>query len=393
MSLPSNNIEQVVILGAGLAGVSAAEELREAGYQRELTLLGREEHLPYDRPPLSKEVMLGRKTLADTALHPESWYAENGIKLLTGQEVRGLDLSARRVHTRDWSLGYDRLVLATGSRARHLPMADASSAEVLHLRTWDDARTLKERLGGRLLVIGGGWIGLEVAAAARAAGGSVVLAEAAPLPLGSVLGPEVAEVFATLHRSHGVDLRTGTTVEHLHRNHHATSARLSDGTEVDVDTVVVGIGAVPNTALAEQAGLPCSDGIDVDARLRTPDPFVLAAGDVANHDHPLWGRLRVEHWDNAVAQGRHVARSLLGNETPYTAHPYFFTDQYDLGMEYVGHATGHDQVHLRGDLDARVFTAFWTQGDRVVAGMHCGDWEAIGQIRDLVGGPATALPD
>ncbi|MDT0203094.1 FAD-dependent oxidoreductase [Nocardioides sp. AE5] len=395
MSTPTDpSIETIAIVGAGLAGVHAAEELRARGYQRRLLLIGAEPHLPYDRPPLSKEVMLGKKTLDDTELHPEQWYADREIQVLTDHRITALDLAGRRLRAGEESFDYDRLLLACGSRARRLAGIKVPGVDVRHLRTREDALGLKERLGGRLLIIGGGWIGLELAAAARTAGGEVVLVETASRPLAGVLGPQVAEVFADLHRSHGVDLRTGTTVETVERAGERAEARFSDGSEVLVDTVVVAIGAEPETTVAEAAGLRCSGGIDVDAALRTSDPFVFAAGDVANHDHLSLGRLRVEHWDNAIAQGKHVAGSLLGEVDPYTAQPYFFTDQYDLGMEYVGHvgAAGHDAVHVRGDLASRVFTAYWTRGDRVVAGMHAGDWDAITQIRELVGGPASALP-
>lgn len=393
MNKPEKDIEHVVIVGGGLAGVSAAEELRRIGYDKSLTIVGGEEHPPYDRTALSKSVMLNEATIESTALRSEDWYAQNDIQLLTGHEVTGLDLAARRIRTAEWTFGYDRLLLTTGSRARRLPLAEESGAGVHYLRTRADAAALKQRLGGSLLIIGGGWIGLEVAAAARAAGGHVVLVEASPLPLGGVLGSEVAAVFLRLHRSHGVDVRTATTVLGLRTQDGGTCVHLSDGSEVKVDTVAVGIGTLPNSHLAQSAGLACSNGIDVDTCLRTDSVYVYAAGDVANHDHPLLGRVRIEHWDNAIAQGRHAAHSILGEDAPYAAQPYFFTDQYDLGMEYIGHvgARGHDAVHIRGDLESRVFTAYWTRDGQVVAGMHCGDWDAINDLRALVGRPASAL--
>jgi NADPH-dependent 2,4-dienoyl-CoA reductase/sulfur reductase-like enzyme len=267
---------------------------------------------------------------------------------------------------------------------------------VAYLRTLDDARALDEHLDGDVLVIGAGWIGLEVAAAVRTRGGAVTVAEAAALPLAAVLGPELAPMFADLHREHGVDLRLGTTVTTIGSEAGRTTVRLSDGTELHPGLVLVGIGAEPDDRLAAAAGLAVDRGVLVDPVLRSSDPHVYAAGDVANHDHPLLGRVRVEHWDTAIHQGRHAARSMLGHDEPYTRQLYFFTDQYDLGMEYVGHVgpTGFDEVVVRGDPTARVVTAVWINGGRVVAGMHVNDWDAIEAVRAWVGRPATdALRD
>ncbi|WP_110208483.1 NAD(P)/FAD-dependent oxidoreductase [Nocardioides daejeonensis] len=389
----TERIEQIVIVGAGLAGTHAAEELRAAGYTGRLMLIGAELHLPYDRPPLSKGVLLGKDTAASIQLHPQEWYDEQRIELRTGEAVTALDLAARRVSIGSWTIGYHRLLLATGSRPRHLEIVDDSGSPVHHVRSLDDAEGLRGHLKERLLIVGGGWIGLEVAAAARAAGGEVTLIEATGLPLAGVLGGEVAPVFADLHRAHGVDLRTGVTLADVRAGAGGTRAVLTDGSTVDVDRIVVGVGAVPETHVAREAGLVCQNGILVDAALQTSDPFVYAAGDVANQAHPQLGRLRVEHWDNAIAQGRHTARAMLGEHGSFEQQPYFFSDQYDLGMEYVGHVGphGYDRVQIEGSLAERVFTAFWLRGDQVVAGMHAGDWGAIDRIRDLVGGPAERL--
>lgn len=392
---PGDTIDRIVIVGAGLAGAKAAEELRTQGYDGELTIVGAEPHGPYERPPLSKDLLLGNAEPDSVYVHPADWYAEHNIELVTGTSVTGVDLTARRVDLGSGTLSYDRLLLTTGARPRHLPEVDDSGAHVKYLRTIEDALALRDTLGQRLLIVGGGWIGLEVAAAARAAEGTVTVLEAAPMPLAGVLGREVAEVFVDLHRGHGVDLKLGTTIAEIDHAGDQTTVRLSDGSEVVVDLIVVGIGAVPNSDLADAAGLATDNGVTVDERLRSSDPYVFAAGDVANHDHPLLGRVRVEHWDNAIEQGRHVARAMLGDDAAYTRQPYFFTDQYDLGMEYVGHvgADGYDDVRIRGDLAERVFTAFWIKDDTVAAGMHAGDWDAIDQIREVVGGPASALPD
>lgn len=388
------NDMRIVILGAGLAGASAAEELRKLGYTGLLTMVGSERHPPYERPPLSKSLLLGQTNPEAAYVHAPDWYAANHIDLVTATTGTGLDPAAQELEAGGRTIPYDRLLLTTGARPRRFPLADDSGAEVLYLRTLDDALALRDQLAKHLLIIGGGWIGLEVAAASRALGGTVTMVEGADLPLRAVLGPDLGVVFADLHREHGVDLRLGTTVTGINHADGATTVRLSDGTETVADLIVVGIGAVPNTDLATVAGLAVDNGILVDARLRTSASNVYAAGDAANQDHPLLGRIRVEHWDNAIEQGRHAARSMLGDATPYTRQPYFFSDQYDLGMEYVGYVgpLGYDEVRIQGDLQHRVFTAWWIRDHRVVAGMHAGDWDAIHQIRQFVGGPAQALP-
>jgi 3-phenylpropionate/trans-cinnamate dioxygenase ferredoxin reductase component len=386
----------IVIVGASLAGANAAEELRKEGYTGEVTLVGAEPHPPYERPPLSKGLLLGTDEPDSPLVHPAEWYAEHDVELLTGSTVSELDLDTGHVVLGERRLPYDRLLLATGAQPRRLPLADRSGADVTYLRTLDDSLALKDRLGEHLLIIGAGWIGLEVAAAARAAGGTVTVVETAPLPLATVLGPELAPLFADLHREHGVDLRLDTTVAAIEHHDGRTSVRLSDGDELSPGLILVGIGAEPDDHLAASAGLATDRGVLVDATLRASDPHVYAAGDVANHDHPLHGRLRVEHWDTAIHQGRHAARSMLGHDEPYTREPYFFTDQYDLGMEYVGHVgpDGYDEVVIRGDVSARVVTALWVRGDRVVAGMHVNDWDAIDPIRAAVGREASdALRD
>jgi 3-phenylpropionate/trans-cinnamate dioxygenase ferredoxin reductase subunit len=382
----------IVVVGAGLAGANAVQELRDQGYDGDVTLVGAEPHPPYDRPPLSKALLLGDKEPDAVFLHDRQWYVDRGIVLRTRTPVTGIDLARRRVQLAGDELSYDRLLLATGAQPRRLAPADESGADVAYLRTIDDALTLLPRLAGRVVIVGGGWIGLEVASAARQAGGTVTVVEPTPLPLGGVLGPEVASVFADLHRERGVDLRLRTSVEVFERTPEGTRVRLTDGQQLTADLVLVAIGVEPDDRLAREAGLPTERGVLVDARLRTADPRVFAAGDVAQHEHPLLGRIRVEHWDTAIHQGRHAARAMLGDESPYLRQPYFFTDQYDLGMEYVGHtgASGYDEVVIRGDLASRVFTAFWLRGDQVVAGMHANDWDAIDTVRAWVGRTADA---
>jgi 3-phenylpropionate/trans-cinnamate dioxygenase ferredoxin reductase component len=378
----------IVIVGAGLAGAKAVEELREQGYEDDITLIGAEHHTPYERPPLSKGLLLGTDEPDKPFVHEASWYADHDVDLVIGEPAAGIDLDRGSVTVGDRRIGYDRLLIATGAQPRRLTAMDESGLPVSYLRTLEDSLALKEQLKGRLLVIGAGWIGLEVASAVRNAGGEVTVVELAPLPLATVLGEEIGTSFAELHREHGVDLRLGTSVESFDGG----TVRLSDGHEVTPDLVVIGIGAGPDDRLAAAAGLATDNGVLVDARLRAQDPHVFAAGDVANHDHPTLGRIRVEHWDNAIQQGKHAARVMLGDDAPYDRQPYFFTDQYDLGMEYVGHVgrDGYDEVVVRGDLGgSRVFSALWIKGGRVVAGMHANDWDAIDHVRAVVGTEAT----
>ncbi|GAA4084383.1 NAD(P)/FAD-dependent oxidoreductase [Nocardioides kongjuensis] len=384
----------VVVIGGGLAAASAAAELREQGHTGDIVVVGGEPHPPYERPPLSKGLLLGSSQPQEASVHPPEWYDEHQVDLRTGTVATGLDLDRRRVRLESGELPYDRLLLATGATPRHLPMADASRAPVVHLRTLDDALALRERLteGARIAIIGAGWIGLEVASAARQRGASVTVLESAPLPLQRVLGDEVATVFADLHREHGVDLRLGAQVVGIEDEHGEAVVHVEGSGPVVADLLLVAVGVSPTDELAARAGLAVDNGVLVDAWLRTPDPHVLAAGDVANHDHPTLGtHVRVEHWDTAIHHGRHAARVMLGSDEPYTRLPYFFTDQYDLGMEYVGHVAGgagHDLV-VRGDLAGRQASVLWLQEDRVVAGMHLNDWDAIGPLRAVVGRQVT----
>ncbi|MDD7937968.1 FAD-dependent oxidoreductase [Actinomycetospora lutea] len=379
-----------VIVGAGLAGAKAAETLREGGAGR-IVLIGDEQERPYDRPPLSKEYLQGNAGRDAVYLHPADWYAEHGIELRTGVRASAVDRDAHEVVLADGErVGYRTLLLTTGSSPRRLPVPGTDLDGVHLLRTLGDSDTIAAaiRSSSRMVVIGGGWIGLEVTAAARIAGVAVTLIESAPLPLLRVLGPEIAEVFAALHREHGVDLRVDTDLAGIRgQDGRVTGVRLADGTEIDADAVVVGVGITPNTDLAEAAGLEVSDGVVVDARHRTSDPDVHAAGDVANLWYPAFERhLRVEHWDNALNGGPAAARAMLGDDTEYDHLPYFFTDQYDLGMEYTGYvAPGeYDEVVVRGDLSSREFVAFWLAGGRVLAGMNVNIWDVTDPIARLV---------
>jgi 3-phenylpropionate/trans-cinnamate dioxygenase ferredoxin reductase subunit len=383
-----SDIGTVVVVGAGLAGGKAVERLRADGFDGRLVLAGQERHRPYERPPLSKGYLLGNDPLDSVYLHDPDWYERHQVELRLDSPATDLDLEARTLTVADEPIAWDRLLLATGSRPRPLPV-EHDEGSVAYLRTIEDSTRLKDgfRPGRRVVVIGAGWIGLEAAAAARAAGCEVTVLEALAGPLLRVVGPEVSEVFAALHRSHGVRLLTGVGVAGIRRTPAHTEVQLADGTVVVADLVVAGVGVAPAVELAQRAGLTTDNGIVVDQRLRTSHPQVFAAGDVANAFHPTLGRhVRVEHWDNAIEQGRHAAGSLLGSEESYQRLPYFFTDQYDLGMEYVGHVgpEGYDEVVIRGDVPGLVFAAFWLARGRVVAGMQVNDWDAMDAVRRVV---------
>ncbi len=380
-----------VIAGASLAGAKAAETLRAEGFDGRLIMIGVERERPYERPPLSKDYLLGKADRDTIYVHPPQWYADHDVDLRLGLAVTGIDRSTHEVTLADGNrAGYSKLLLATGSSPRRLTVPGADLDGVLYLRSVQDSDRLKAAFqdASRVAVIGGGWIGLETTAAARGAGAAVTVLEAAELPLLRVLGREAAEVFANLHRDHGVDLRTGVQVAEITgAGGRADGVRLTDGSRVAADLVVVGVGISPNTQLAVAAGLEVDNGIRVDAGLRTSDPDIYAAGDVASAFHPLLGQhIRVEHWANALNQPQAAARAMLGQDVAYDRVPYFYTDQYDLGMEYSGYVEpgGYDQVVFRGDVPGCEFLAFWVAGGRVLAGMNVNIWDVNDTIAALV---------
>jgi 3-phenylpropionate/trans-cinnamate dioxygenase ferredoxin reductase subunit len=386
----------IVLVGGGLATGTAVRELRNQGYAEHLVVIAGENHPPYERPPLSKGYLLGNEPAEKALVNADSWYAEHDVDLRTGVTVESVDPDARTLRAGGEDLAWSRLLLATGATPRRLPLADESGASVHYLRTLEDSTELKARLlpGARIGIIGGGWIGLEVASAARQAGSEVVVLEALDQPLRNVLGPEVGALFAQLHREKGVDVRTGVRIENISSGTGSDGATigLAGGDTLTVDRLVVGVGVTPRADLATAAGIAVDNGIVVDAGLRTSAPEVFAAGDVANVDHPVLGhRVRVEHWDTAIKHGAVAAANLLGGDAVADHLPYFFTDQYALGIEYVGHPgpEGFDRVVVTGDTDGpveqRVFRVWWLRGDRVVAGMHVNDWDAIDRVRELVG--------
>ncbi|HEY5881884.1 MAG TPA: FAD-dependent oxidoreductase [Nakamurella sp.] len=387
--------ETFVIVGASLAGGKAAETLRAEGFDGRVILIGAETEPPYERPPLSKGYLAGSDERSVAFLHEAGWWAENDIDWRPGTAAVGLDLQTRTLalHPTD-TVVYDRLLLATGSAVRTLDVAGADLDGVRYLRTIDQADALLEafRRGGPVVVIGAGWIGLETTAAARGHGCPVTVVEMASLPLQRVLGDEVAAVYRDLHLAHGVDFRFGAGIRELRGTGDAVrGVVLDDGTEIPATTVVVGVGIRPVTDLASSAGLEVDNGIVTDAYLRTSDPFVYACGDVASSFNPLLGRhLRVEHWANALNGGPAAAGSMLGGEQEYAPLPYFFSDQYDLGMEHSGWvAPGeYDRVVFRGDPtvadSAPEFVAFWLRDGAVLAGMNANVWDVNDDIQALV---------
>ncbi|MDQ4086148.1 MAG: FAD-dependent oxidoreductase [Actinomycetota bacterium] len=383
--------ERIVIVGASLAGVKAAETLRAEGFTGPVVMLDGAHDLPYDRPPLSKGALLGSETYDSAALHPERWYAEHDIDLRLGRPVRRLDLSAHQVHVHGQDeLRYDRLLLATGSSVRRVAVPGADAEGVHYLRTLEESQRLHKRFADRpaVVVVGAGWIGLEVAAAARHHGASVTIVEPQPTPLHGVLGPEVGQIYADLHTSHGVDLRVGDGLQEvLTESGHVSGVLTTLGQRIPADMVVVGIGVTPNVELAEDAGLEVDNGVLCDQSLRTSDPDVYAAGDIAHWFNPLLGRrVRVEHWANAHDGGQAAGRAMLDQEVVYDVVPFFFSDQYDTGMEYAGYVPrgARPTVVLRGDVDAREFMAFWLDDGRLLAGMHMNVWDTIDDVQALI---------
>jgi len=388
-----------VIVGASLAGAKAAEALRDEGFTGRIVLIGEETERPYERPPLSKGYLLGNDERSGAYVHDEQWYDEHNVDLRLGVRVTALDPGAKTV-TLDGvdQLHYDKLLLATGSRVRILDVPGATLRGTHYLRTLDEADALIAKLGdsGRVVVVGAGWIGLETAAAARSKGAEVTVVELDTLPLRRVLGDEVAQVYADLHREHGVDFRFGASVDRFEGDDQLTSVVLKDGTALPADLAVIGVGIRPNVELAESAGLDVDNGVVTDASLRTSDPDIYACGDVMSAANPLLGKhIRVEHWDNAINSGQTAAKAMLGQDVTYDKVPYFFSDQYHsspgTGMEYAGWVEpgGYDRVVFRGDPTVRAdadpeFIAFWVAGDRVLAAMNVNIWDVQDDLQKLV---------
>ncbi|MFF9471605.1 NAD(P)/FAD-dependent oxidoreductase [Streptomyces roseolus] len=398
-----------VIVGGGLAGAKAAETLRAEGFNGRVILIGDERDHPYERPPLSKGYLLGKKDRDSALVHEPAWYAAHDVELHLGQTVTAVDRDAHTVRLGDGTvIRYDKLLLATGSEPRRLDVPGTDLAGVHHLRRLSHSERLRDELkalgrdNGHLVIAGAGWIGLEVAAAARTYGAEVTVVEYEPTALHRVLGPELGQLFADLHTEHGVRFHFGARITEITgQDGMVLAVRTDDGEEHPAHAVLVAVGAAPRAALAENAGLALVDradggGIAVDSSLRTTDPDIYAAGDVAAFDHPsLHHRIRVEHWANALNGGPAAARAMLGQEVSYDRIPYFFTDQYDLGMEYSGWAPpgSYDQVVVRGDTGKREFIAFWLREGRVTAGMNVNVWDVTETVQKLIRSRATVDPD
>ena len=364
-------MEKIIVVGASLAGLRAVERLRQQGYAGRIVWVGEEPHLPYDRPPLSKQILLGSWDVDRTALRREP-YEELELDLRLGRRATALDPAERTLALDDGtSEPYDALLIATGAAARPLP--GQPDLEGIHLlRSLDDSLAIRAALehSPRVVVVGAGFIGAEVAASARARGLDVVMVEPQPVPLLRGLGAEMGEVCAQIHRDQGVDLRCGISVEGFEGTQRVERVRLSDGTRMDADLVVVGIGAQPATDWLASSGLALDDGVMCDDRCRASAPGVYAAGDVARFDNPLFGeQMRIEHWSNAIDQGAHAAESMLAGDgaEPYVHVPWFWSDQYDLTIQFAGRMRAGDEVRLiEGSVAERKFAALYGREGRLV---------------------------
>jgi len=382
------NNQTHIIVGASLAGAKAAETLREEGFDGRVVLVGTEDERPYERPPLSKDYLRGEVGREKVYVHDEGFYSEHDIELRLGTTAVDVNTSSNEVTLDDGDrLRYDRLLLATGSEPRRLTIPGGELDGVLYLRSVQDSDLLHERLdrGGAVVVVGAGWIGAEVAASARQRGLEVTVIEPASVPLERVMGAEVGAIYRDIHTDHGTEMLMGTGVEAFEGDKAVERVRTSGGRVIECDFVVVGIGVQPRTQLGAQAGLALDNGVVVDEHLQTSAQAVFAAGDVANARHPFYGEgIRVEHWANALHQGPAAARNMLGRAAPFDRLPYFFSDQYEVGMEYSGVARDWDRVVFRGDPASREFIAFWISDERVVAGMNVNVWDVNDSIRRLI---------
>jgi len=380
-----------VIVGGGLAGAKAAETLRAEGFDGEIVLFGDESEVPYERPPLSKDYLLGKAPREKAFVHPAEWYAEHSIDLRTGVSVAAIERPTNTVIFEGGTQHYDKLLLATGAAPRRLDIPGESLDGVRTLRKLPDSDALRQEFtsGRRVVIVGSGWIGLETAAAASIAGCQVTVVEPQPTPLYYAIGPELGSVFTTLHQANGVQFRFGETAAELHGDAagHVGSVLTSSGAVLPADVVIVAIGARPNDGLARGASLEMANGVVTDAALRTSDPDIYAAGDVACSFLPLLGtHVRVEHWSNALNGGPAAAKSMLGQQVEYNRVPYFYTDQYDLGMECSGLPSpgAYDQVVYRGDRSTLEFIAFWLKDERLIAGMNVNVWDVTDDIQSLI---------
>jgi 3-phenylpropionate/trans-cinnamate dioxygenase ferredoxin reductase subunit len=377
-----------LIVGASLAGAKAAETLRSEGYDGRVALIGEEDVRPYERPPLSKDYLRGEAGRDKVFVHEEHFYADNDIDLRLSTRVTSLDTRDRVVELASGeAIGYDAVLIATGAIPRPLAIPGANLDGVHYLRRVGDADRIRSAIpaAGRVVVIGAGWIGCEVAASARQMGAEVAMVATSSVPLEHAIGPELGEFYRDVHVEHGVEMHLDTGVRALRGNESVGEVVLADGLTLSADLVVVGIGVIPQVELADRAGITLDNGVLTNEHLATSAPGVFAAGDVANAWHPALQRnIRLEHWSSALNQGPVAARNMLGRPTPYDKIPYFYSDQYDIGMEYSGHATEWDQVVYRGDPKSREFIAFWLGRGRLLAGMNVNVWDVAEPIAALV---------
>ena len=377
-----------VIAGASLAGAKAAQELREHGFDGRIVLIGSEPERPYERPPLTKDYLRGESEREKAFVHTAGYYEEHDIELMTGTTVTAIDPGGSRI-TLDpgGELSYDRLLLTTGSEPRRIPAPGAELEGVYYMRSLDDCDVLRRRLNDsrRVAVVGAGWIGSEFAASARQLGLEVAVIDPLAVPNERIFGAEVGAFYRDVHVQHGVEMLLGQGLEAFEGDGSVARVRTSAGRVVECDFAVVGIGITPRTGLAADAGLTVDNGIVTNERLETSAPGIFAAGDVANAWHPFYDQhVRVEHWANALNQGPAAARAMLGEDVAFDRIPYFFSDQYDVGMEYSGNATSWDEVVFRGDRDGGEFIAFWLSGGRVVGGMNVNVWDVNQHVQELI---------
>ncbi len=369
--------ERIVIVGASLSGGTAAASLREGGFDGEIHLIGEESHLPYNRPPLSKGYLRGEERFADQLVHPEGTYAERDITLRLGRRATGIDPQRKIVRLNGGEgIPYDRLLVTTGGRNRSLSAPGADLQGIFQLRTVEDCDRIRAaaRPGSHAVVIGLGFIGSEVTASLRQLGVEVVAVEGHPVPLARVLGKEVGAVLADIHREKGVELILEDSVAAFEGAGTVERVRTKKGRVLECGLVIAGIGIAPNSELLAAAGAAVDNGVLVDERCRTSLPDVYAAGDVANHLHPIFGRLRVEHWNNGQHQGRAAARSMLGDAEPYAYVHSFWSDQYEHVIEYVGFAADWDRLVFRGRPQGRKFLGFYMKNGivRAAVGLNRG---------------------
>jgi 3-phenylpropionate/trans-cinnamate dioxygenase ferredoxin reductase component len=389
--------DTIVIVGAGQAGAQLALNLRNEGHEGPIVLVGAEPHPPYQRPPLSKHHLAGKVGLDKVLLKPEAVYAEQGIELRSGCRVTAIDRAARRLTLDDGAtLDYGKLALATGSKVRRLDLPGVDLGGIHYLRTLDDMRTLQAGLqaGTRLVLVGGGYIGLEVASVAVQLGLEVVVLEQAEQLMARVVGLEIGDFYHELHSQAGVDLRTGVTVTGFEGDDEVTAVRCADGSEVAADRVLIGVGVLPDVELAEAAGLEVDNGILVDEHASTGDPAIVALGDCANFPSARYGgRLRLESVPNAMATARTAAATLCGKERPYTEVPWFWSDQYDKKLQIAGVRDGHDQVIVRGDLDDGRFMVLYLRDGELLAAEAVNNPREFMTVRQLIGQRARPDPD